>query len=499
MSSGQTYTSQSPILSRGLTFDDVLLIPQYSELLPHETCISSSLTRRIQLSTPLVSAAMDTVTEARTAIVMAQLGGLGIIHKNLSIGHQAREVQQVKRSESGMISHPVSIADSSNVGEAMRLMNTYKISGLPVMDEHNRLVGIVTGRDIRFEHDPSKPITAVMTKKVITADENTTPAQAGEILQKHRIEKLPVLALDGKTLVGMFTFKDIEKTNTNPHAAKDSKGRLLAGAAIGATGDYRERAEALLEAGCDVLVVDTAHGHSKGVIEAVKELRVLFKNKHDFDIIAGNVAHPEGVKALAQAGADAVKVGIGPGSICTTRIVAGIGVPQLTAILNCAEAGKACGIPILADGGVKYSGDLAKALAAGASVVMIGNLFAGTDEAPGDLILFQGKSFKSYRGMGSIGAMVKGSKDRYFQGDIDEQKKLVPEGIEGRVPYKGALAHSVYQLVGGLRSAMGYLGAKTIPAMQEKAQFMLITPQGLRESHAHDVYITHEAPNYSKE
>ena len=479
-----------------LTFDDVLLEPQYSEILPHETNITTQLTKKIFLKTPLLSAAMDTVTEAQTAIAMAQEGGLGVIHKNMSIASQAREVAVVKRSQSGMIAQPVSIHIDATVGHAIELMKEHGISGLPVMNSSAQLVGIVTGRDIRFENDPSKALSSIMTKNVITASDDTSPEEAILILQKHRIEKLPVLDRNKKTLLGMFTFKDIEKSKLHPHASKDATGRLLVGAAIGVGEDYLQRAEALLAVACDVLVIDTAHGHSRGVIQAVKEIHRRFKSRFPFEIIAGNVATAQGTRALIEAGADAVKVGVGPGSICTTRIVAGIGVPQLSAVMECARAAREAGIPIIADGGIKFSGDIVKALAAGAATVMIGNLFAGTDEAPGELIIYQGKSFKGYRGMGSLAAMAQGSKDRYAQANVEDQGKLVPEGIEGRVPYKGPLSTNIFQLMGGLRSAMGYVGARSIPDLQAKASFLTITSQGLKESHVHDVYITREAPNY---
>lgn len=485
-------------MEEGLTYDDVLLIPQHSQVLPHQTDLTSPFSRNIRLRAPLVSAAMDTVTESATAIAMARMGGIGIIHKNMGVADQAKEVRKVKKSESGMITDPITVSSEQTVGDVIAVMEKNNISGLPVVD-HNRLVGIVTGRDIRFEHNPNRPIREVMTAEVITGTRGMTPENAVAILHQHRIEKLPVVDSDGRTLIGLFTIKDIQKARQHPNASKDPAGRLIAGAAIGAGGDYLERASALLEAGCDALIIDTAHGHSQGVIEAVKKVRNTFKGKYPFDLVAGNVATAAAVTALVEAGADAVKVGIGPGSICTTRVVAGIGVPQLTAVINCARAAHAAGVPIIADGGVKYSGDVVKALAAGAGTVMIGSLLAGTDEAPGEMILYQGKSFKSYRGMGSIGAMAKGSKDRYFQGNVDDQGKLVPEGIEGRVSYKGPLANTIFQLLGGIRSGMGYTGAATVKELQEKARFVRITAAGLRESHVHDVYITREAPNYKME
>ncbi len=479
---------------QGLTYDDVLLVPQHSEVLPHEAKLETKLTRQLKIKVPLVSAAMDTVTEAKAAITMAQAGGIGIIHKNLTIEEQAEEVRQVKKSESGIVKDPVTVRPDATLAEVTDIMRRANFSGFPVVDD-GRLVGIITGRDLRFEKDLRRLVRDVMTKEVITCNKNTSPDEAVEILHRHRIEKLPVLDTDGKTLIGMYTVKDIFKSQKFPNASKDSSGRLLVGAAIGAGGDFIERAEALVKAGVDVVVIDTAHGHSQGVINAVKQVKEALR-RYDFQIVAGNVATPQAVEALAAAGADAVKVGIGPGSICTTRIVAGIGVPQFTAVLECAAMGRKLGIPIIADGGVKFSGDIVKALAAGAHTIMIGSLFAGTDETPGDLIIYQGKSYKQYRGMGSLGAMRRGSRDRYFQGEVDDPGKLVPEGIEGRIPYRGPLADSVYQLVGGIRSAMGYCGARTIDDLYERAQFVQITSAGLRESHVHDVYITREAPNY---
>ncbi len=477
----------------GLAYDDVLLVPQHSEILPHEAKLETQFTRHLKLKIPLVSAAMDTVTEAKAAIIMAQAGGIGIIHKNLSVEDQAEEVRLVKKSESGIVKDPVTVSPDATIGDVTLIMKREKFSGFPVV-ENGRLVGIITGRDLRFERNPKRLVREVMTQDVITCSKNTTPDEAVEILHKHRIEKLPVLDAD-KTLIGMYTVKDIVKSKTFPNASKDSSGRLLVGAAVGAGGDYLERAEALIKAGVDVIIVDTAHGHSQGVINAVRHLRERFTGRR-FDIIAGNVATPSAVRALVEAGADAVKVGIGPGSICTTRIVAGIGVPQFTAVMDCAAEGRKLGVPVIADGGIKFSGDIVKALAAGAQTVMIGSLFAGTDEAPGELIIYQGKSYKQYRGMGSLGAMRKGSRDRYFQGDVEDPGKLVPEGIEGRIPYRGTLSDTIYQLLGGIRSAMGYCGANTIDELHTRAEFVQITSAGLRESHVHDVYITREAPNY---
>ena len=478
----------------GLAYDDILIVPQHSATLPHETDLTSQFTRDLRLNTPLISAAMDTVTESNTAIAMAQAGGIGIIHKNMSAEDQAREVKKVKKSESGMVTDPICVKSTDTVGDVISIMQKYRFSGFPVIDS-GKLVGIVTGRDIRFEKNTARPVHEVMTAKLITAAVGTSPGQAVDIMHKHRIEKLPVVAADGMTLTGMFTIKDILKSQEHPLASKDSSGRLLVGAALGAGSDILERAEALMTAGVDVLVVDTAHGHSQGVLDAVKRLKNHLKGR-PYQLVAGNVATAAATLALIEAGADAVKVGIGPGSICTTRIVAGIGVPQFSAVLDCAAAARSKQIPVIADGGIKYSGDIVKALAAGAGSVMIGSLFAGTDESPGELIIYQGKTFKSYRGMGSLGAMSQGSKDRYFQANINDQGKFVPEGIEGRVAYKGPLSQQIYQLVGGIRSAMGYTGSKTIPDLQTNTEFVRISNAALRESHVHDVYITREAPNY---
>lgn len=477
-----------------LTFDDVLLQPAESEVLPKQVELGTRLSRNLKLNIPLLSSAMDTVTEARTAIAMAQEGGVGVIHKNMTSDEQAAEVSRVKKYESGMVVEPVTIEPSAPLARAVELMKQHSISGIPVV-QGRRLVGIVTSRDVRFERNLAQKVEDVMTKKLVTAKEGTPQSQAIELLHKNRIEKLLVVN-DNFELKGLITIKDIEKTRSHPNAAKDSRGRLLCAAAVGVSADREARIDALLKAGVDVIVVDTAHGHSKGVIEAVRDTR---KNFRGFELIAGNVATAEGTRALIQAGVDAVKVGIGPGSICTTRVVAGVGVPQLTAVDDCAREADKHGVPIISDGGIKYSGDIVKALAAGASSVMIGSLFAGTEEAPGDVILYQGRSYKSYRGMGSVGAMKEGAKDRYFQADVEESMKLVPEGIEGRVPYKGSLAMNVFQLVGGIRSGMGYTGARTIAELREKAQFVRITSAGLKESHVHDVIITEEAPNYRVE
>jgi IMP dehydrogenase len=483
-------------LPEGLTFDDVLLVPARSDVLPTETDTSTQFTRGIRLQIPLCSSAMDTVTEASLAIAIAQQGGIGVVHKNLSVQRQAEEVDKVKRSESGMIVDPVTIWQDRPVREALDVMQRYHISGVPVVDEDGHLVGIITNRDLRFEERFDIPVSEVMTKQpLVTVSVGTTLDQAKQVLQKHRIEKLLVIDED-KHLKGLITVKDIQKAIKYPTAAKDDLGRLRVAAAIGATGDYKERAEALVNSRADCLVIDTAHGHSTRVIEAVREIKRLYP---DTQLIAGNVGTGDGARELIDAGVDAVKVGIGPGSICTTRVVTGAGVPQISAIQSCVEAARGSGVPIISDGGVKFSGDMAKAIAAGADVVMIGSLFAGTEEAPGEVILYQGRSFKMYRGMGSIGAMREGSRDRYSQEQIETESKLVPEGIEGRVPYRGTLAEMVTQLVGGLRSGMGYTGCRTISEFQEKTRFLRITPAGLRESHVHDVVITKEAPNYRLE
>ncbi|WP_338826398.1 Inosine-5'-monophosphate dehydrogenase [Moorella thermoacetica] len=477
------------IIGEGLTFDDVLLVPGESEVLPREVDISSNFTRHIRLNTPLVSAAMDTVTEARTAISMAREGGIGVIHKNMTIERQAREVDRVKRSEHGVITDPISLSPDHKVREAIALMEHYHISGVPITD-NGKLVGIITNRDIRFEDNHERPIKEVMTKdNLVTAPVGTTLAEAMAILRAHKIEKLPLVDAD-YNLKGLITIKDIEKTRRYPQAAKDERGRLRVAAAVGTSTDTMTRVEALVAAGVDAIVVDTAHGQSRSVIETVKRIKAAFPA---VELVAGNVATYAGARALAEAGVDAVKVGVGPGSICTTRVIAGIGVPQITAVMECARAAAEFGIPVIADGGIKYSGDITKAIAAGASTVMIGSLLAGTEESPGEIEIFQGRSFKSYRGMGSLAAMKEGSKDRYFQ---EEAEKLVPEGIEGRVPYKGPLSETIFQLVGGLRAGMGYCGARNIAELQARGRFIRITPAGLRESHPHDVMITKEAPNY---
>ena len=482
-------------LREALTFDDVLLVPGFSEVIPRDVDVATRLTPAIPLRMPLVSSAMDTVTESATAIRMAREGGIGFIHKNLTIEEQALEVTRVKKAQSGIVVDPLTIAPSRTLEEALAVMRHYKISGLPVVDADKRPVGILTNRDVRFERRLTLQVGEVMTKNPVTTREGVSLDEAKELLHKHRIEKL--LVIDGAgALKGLITIRDIEQAEMNPAAATDELGRLRVGAAVGVGGDREARIEALVAAGCDVICIDTAHGHSAGVLEACRATRKQFPK---LQLVAGNVATAEATRALIETGVNAVKVGVGPGSICTTRIVAGVGVPQLTAISDAVAAARGSGVAIIADGGIKYSGDVAKALAAGADTVMIGSLFAGTDEAPGEVILFQGRSYKSYRGMGSIGAMKEGSKDRYFQADVETPQKLVPEGIEGRVPYKGPLRESIYQLVGGLRASMGYLGCATIAELHEKARFVKISSSGLRESHVHDVIITKEAPNYRME
>lgn len=479
-------------VGEGLTFDDVLLVPGKSEVLPRETNINTYLTKNIKLNIPLMSAGMDTVTESRMAIAMAREGGIGIIHKNMSIEAQALEVDKVKRSEHGVITDPFYLSPDHLVYDALELMERYHISGVPITDKDNKLVGIITNRDIRFERETSKRISEVMTKEnLVTAEMGITMDEALETMRQYKIEKLPLVDDDFK-LVGLITIKDIEKSIQYPNSARDKSGRLLAGAAVGVTGDMLERIEALVKAQVDVVVVDTAHGHSKGVLEAVAKIKREYPN---LQVIAGNVATAEATVDLIKAGADAVKVGIGPGSICTTRVVTGIGVPQITAIINCAEAAKEYGVPVIADGGIKYSGDITKALAAGASVIMAGSLFAGTEESPGEEVLYEGRRYKEYRGMGSEGAMDSGSKDRYFQ---ENTKKYVPEGVEGRIHFRGPLGDIVYQLVGGLKSGMGYVGAKDLDDLKEKARFIKISPASLVENHPHDIHITKEAPNYSR-
>ncbi|MFC6334985.1 IMP dehydrogenase [Paenibacillus septentrionalis] len=482
---------ENKFAKEGLTFDDVLLIPRKSEILPRSVDVSVRLSDTVKLNIPLISAGMDTVTESALAIAIAREGGVGIIHKNMTIAQQAEEVDRVKRSESGVITNPFSLTPDHHVYDAEELMGKYRISGVPIVDENKKLVGILTNRDLRFVHDYSIKIKEVMTHdELVTAPVGTTLEQAEVLLQKHKIEKLPIVD-EENTLKGLITIKDIEKAIQFPNAAKDSQGRLLCGAAIGISKDTQERAAALVAAGVDVLVVDSAHGHSSNILNAVRDLRNSFP---DLTIIAGNVATGEATRDLIEAGASVVKVGIGPGSICTTRVIAGIGVPQITAIYDCASVARQYGVPIIADGGIKYSGDITKSIAAGASAIMIGSLFAGTAESPGETEIFQGRSYKVYRGMGSLAAMKAGSKDRYFQ---ENESKLVPEGIEGRVAYKGPLADTVHQLIGGLRSGMGYCGTPTLEELKNDTQFIRITGAGLRESHPHDVQITKEAPNYS--
>ncbi len=482
------------IVMDGLTYDDVLLIPAYSDVLPREVSLSTKFSRNIELKVPFVTAAMDTVTEAPMAIAIAREGGIGVIHKNMSIEDQARQVAIVKRAENGMIYDPVTIKRGATIKDALGLMAEYHIGGIPVVDDENKLVGIVTNRDLRFQRDMDRLIDEVMTSEnLIVTHQQTDLESASHILMEHRIEKLPVVD-ENYHIIGLITYKDITKAKDKPMACKDSKGRLRVAAGVGVTADTFQRMEALVKAGVDAIVIDTAHGHSKGVIEKVREAKAAFP---DVDIVVGNIATGEAAKALVEAGADAVKVGIGPGSICTTRVVAGVGVPQLSAIYDVAKALEGTGVPLIADGGLRYSGDVVKAIAAGGYCVMIGSLVAGTEEAPGETILFNGRKFKSYRGMGSLEAMENGSKDRYFQGGVADVKKLVPEGIAGRVPYKGTVQEVIYQLVGGLRSGMGYCGAKDIDALH-KAKFTRITNAGVLESHPHEVIITSEAPNYSR-
>ncbi|MBC7920532.1 MAG: IMP dehydrogenase [Ferruginibacter sp.] len=484
----------SKFLFEALTYDDVLLLPAYSEVLPRDTRTTTQLTRNIRLNIPLVSAAMDTVTEYELAIAMAREGGIGIIHKNMSVEAQAEQVRKVKRSESGMILDPITLGTEATLGDAHQIMRDFKIGGIPVVNQEGTLVGIVTNRDLRFQRELSRPVVEVMTKhNLITAGESVDLSQAEVILQEHRIEKLPIVDKNYK-LVGLITYKDILKKKDNPNACKDAYGRLRAGAAVGVTPDLLHRVEALIKAGVDVISIDTAHGHHVGVANALRAVKAAFPA---LEVIVGNVATGAGARALADAGADAVKVGVGPGSICTTRIIAGVGMPQLSAVYEAAKSLAGTGIPVIADGGIRFSGDVAKAIAAGASTVMVGSMLAGTDEAPGEISIYEGRKFKNYRGMGSLEAMEDGSKDRYFQDAEDDVKKLVPEGIVGRVPFKGKVSEVLYQIVGGLKAGMGYCGAKDIEALK-KAQFVKITVAGARESHPHDVQITREAPNYSR-
>lgn len=480
-------------ITEGLTYDDVLLVPAYSEVLPKDVVLQSKITRNISVNTPIVAAAMDTVTEAKLAIAIAQQGGIGVIHKNMSIESQALQVRKVKRSESGMILDPVTISADSTVADALQLMKENKIGGIPVVDGAGMLIGIVTNRDLRFEKRLNRPIKEVMTSEnLITTSDQTNLSLAEDILQQNKIEKLPVVD-DNNKLIGLITFRDIIKVKEHPNSCKDAYGRLRVAAAVGVTHDTLERADALVEAGVDAIVIDTAHGHTRGVVDKLKEVKAKYP---ELDVIVGNIATPEAAKYLVDAGADAVKVGIGPGSICTTRIIAGVGVPQLTAVNDVAQALEGTGVPVIADGGIRYTGDIVKAIAAGANTVMVGSMFAGVEESPGETIIYQGRKFKTYRGMGSLEAMQKGSKDRYFQDAEDDVKKLVPEGISGRVPFKGRLVEVMYQIIGGLRSGMGYCGATDIESLQG-AKFVRITSAGVHESHPHDVTITREAPNYS--
>lgn len=488
-------TDTTKFTGEALTYDDVLLLPAYSEVLPREVDISSQLTKGLRLNTPVVSAAMDTVTEAKLAIAMARQGGIGMIHKNMSIEEQAEQVRSVKRSESGMIIDPVTLEVNSKVGDALEAMRRFKIGGIPIIDKENRLIGILTNRDLRFETGLDRPVSDLMTSEhLVTAPIGTNLEQARSILQEHKIEKLPVVD-DHNKLVGLITYKDIMKVQDYPYSCKDSYGRLVVGAAVGVTADMLERVEALVKVSVDVITVDTAHGHSRGVLEAIRSVKDSFP---DLQLIAGNVATGSGALALVEAGVDGVKVGVGPGSICTTRVIAGVGMPQLSAISNAYEAIKHTGVPIIGDGGIRYTGDIVKALGAGASTIMAGSLFAGVEEAPGETIIFESRKFKLYRGMGSLTAMKRGSKDRYFQDVEDDIKKLVPEGIEGRVPYKGSLKEVMVQYIGGLRAGMGYCGAPTVEKLQETAQFVKITSAGVHESHPHNITITQESPNYSR-
>lgn len=486
---------QNKIKERGLTYDDVLLVPAYSEVLPRDVSIKSKFSRNININVPVVSAAMDTVTESRMAIAIAQEGGLGVLHKNMTIEEQAAKVRKVKRAESGMIIDPITLPISATVGDAKQNMREHSIGGIPIVDKNNQLLGIVTNRDLRFEKNVSRPLSQVMTSSpLVTVAEGTSLEEAELILQENKIEKLPVVK-DDNTLVGLITFRDITKLTQKPIANKDTYGRLRVAAALGVTPDVVDRAAALVNAGVDAVVIDTAHGHTKGVVDALKAVKQKFP---DLDVVVGNIATGEAAKYLVEAGADAVKVGIGPGSICTTRVVAGVGYPQLSAIMEVANSIKGTGVPVIADGGIRYTGDIAKAIAAGADCVMLGSMLAGTKESPGETIIFEGRKFKSYRGMGSVEAMNKGSKDRYFQDVEDDIKKLVPEGIVGRVPYKGELVESMVQFIGGLRAGMGYCGAASIEDMKNNTQFVEITTSGILESHPHNVAITKEAPNYSR-
>lgn len=487
-------TQSDKFLGEGLTYDDVLLVPNYSEVLPRDVQLHAQFSRNIQLKAPIVSAAMDTVTESRMAIAMARSGGIGVVHKNMSIAAQANEVRKVKRSESGMIKDPITLTADATAGDALSIMREHKIGGIPVIDSDGKLVGIVTNRDLRFEKTMSRPITELMTSdKLIVTSEGSDLSEAEQILREYRIEKLPVVDKEG-LLVGLITYRDIIKLSEFPNSCKDEFGRLRVAAAVGVTADTHERVAALVKAGVDAVIVDTAHGHSRGVLNTVRSVKDEFPS---IDVVAGNIATAEAAKALLEAGADAVKVGIGPGSICTTRVIAGVGVPQLRAVMEVAEALKGTGVPMVADGGIRYTGDIVKALAGGGNTVMVGSMLAGTEESPGETIIYEGRRFKAYRGMGSVEAMQKGSKDRYFQDAEDDLKKLVPEGISGRVPFKGSIQEVMHQVMGGLRAGMGYCGSANLTELQEKGKFVRITSAGVKESHPHDVMITREAPNYS--
>ncbi len=488
-------SSESRFLPEGLTYDDVLLVPAYSEIMPREVNISSQFTKKIRLNTPIVSAAMDTVTESALAIAIAGEGGIGVLHKNMTIEQQAAEVRKVKRSESGMILDPITLHVEAKVSDALNLMKENKIGGIPVVDANKKLIGIVTNRDLRFQKNLSEAVANVMTsKKIVTAKMGTDLTEAEQILQAHKIEKLPVVD-DTNTLIGLITYRDIIKVKERPNACKDKFGRLRVAAAVGVTGDVMERVSALVSVGVDAVIIDTAHGHSAGVIETLKRVKSQFK---ELEVIVGNIATKEAAVALAEAGADGIKVGIGPGSICTTRVIAGVGVPQFSAVMMVAEALRGTGVPVIADGGLRFTGDIVKALAAGADTIMAGSLFAGVEESPGETIIYEGRKFKAYRGMGSLEAMQKGSKDRYFQDMEEDIKKLVPEGISGRVPFKGTLSEVIYQMIGGIRAGMGYCGCATIDKLKTDATFIKVTHAGIRESHPHDVTITREAPNYSR-
>lgn len=483
------------VLGEALTYDDVLLIPGYSEVLPREVDITSNFTRNITLKTPIVSAAMDTVTESGMAIAIAQDGGIGVLHKNMTIEQQAVEVRNVKRAESGMILDPVTLGENAMVADARKMMNDFRIGGIPIINDNKKLIGIITNRDLRFEKNDNRPLREIMTReKLITTHENTSLSEAEVILQEHKIEKLPVVKRDG-TLIGLITYRDITKLKIKPNACKDSYGRLRVAAAVGVTGDVLERVTALVESNVDAIIIDTAHGHTKGVVDALKRVKAKYPT---LEVVVGNIATAEAGKYLVDAGADAIKVGIGPGSICTTRVVAGVGVPQLSAVMEVRRGIQGSGVPLIADGGIRFTGDIVKAIAAGADTVMLGSLLAGTKESPGETIIYEGRQYKTYRGMGSIEAMQKGSSDRYFQDVEDDIKKLVPEGITGRVAYKGEVGEVMYQFIGGLRAGMGYCGAANIQQLQEKARFVRMTAAGVHESHPHDVHVTREAPNYSR-